>query len=232
MKKITVLVLFFFAFIGKTTAQSEYGTYTSIGIDKKFGKWKFGAETELRTIDYLNLIKRWSVELDASYKIAKPFSVNFGYQLMNVLDQKYLNYQWRNRFKLEAEGKKKWGDFSFSLSEGLQLTTKDDNKRIKDDGSIDTYAINPAWIWKNSFEIEYDIPKSKFSPGYEFQTYYELNNPDGNDFDKIRNTLFLKYKINKNNSFKIYGLINSELGTDEAEYSGKYILGLKYNYHF
>lgn len=232
MKKIKILSIVFFAIISKVAAQSEYGTFTSIGVDKKIGKWKLEAETELRTIDYLNLINRWSIELNAGYKIAKPFTVNFGYQLMNVLDQKYMNYQWRNRFKLEAEGKKKWGDFSFSLSEGLQLTTKDDNKRIRDDGSIDTYAINPAWVWKNSFEVEYDIPKSKLSPGYEFQTYYELNNPDGNDFDKIRNTLFLKYKINKNNSLKIYGLINSELGTDEAEYSGKYILGLKYNYHF
>jgi hypothetical protein len=232
MKKIKILSIVFFAIISKVTAQSEYGTFTSIGVDKKIGKWKLEAETELRTIDYLNLINRWSIELNAGYKIAKPFTVNFGYQLMNVLDQKYMNYQWRNRLKLEAEGKKKWGDFSFSLSEGLQLTTKDDNKRIRDDGSIDTYAINPAWVWKNSFEVEYDIPKSKLSPGYEFQTYYELNNPDGNDFDKIRNTLFLKYKINKNNAFKIFGSINSELGTDEAEYSGKYILGLKYNYHF
>ncbi len=232
MKKIKILVLLFFAIVGKMNAQSEFGTYTSIGVDKKIGKWELEAETEVRTIENLNLINRWSIGLNADYKIIKPLSVNLGYQLMNVLDQKYLNYQWRHRFKLEAEGKKKWGDFSFSLSEGLQLTTKDDNKRIKDDGSIDTYAISPAWIWKNSFEVEYDIPKSKFSPGYEFQTYYELNNPDGNDFDKIRNSLFLKYKINKNNSLKIFGLINSELGTDEAEYSGKYILGLKYNYHF
>jgi len=232
MKKIKILLIVFFALIGKMTAQSEYGTYTSIGIDKKIGKWKLEAETELRTIDYLNLVSRWSFGVNTGYKFAKPFELNFGYQLMNVLDQKYLNYQIRHRFKLEAEGRKKWGDFTFSLTEGLQLTTKDDNKRITDNGSIDTYKIDPAWILKSSFEVEYDIPKSKFYPGYEFQLNYELNNPDGNDFEKIKNSLFLKYKLNKNNTFKIFGLINSELGTDEAEYSGKYILGLKYNYHF
>ena len=232
MTKIKILLLLFFAVVGKMNAQSEFGTYSSIGIDKKIGKWKFEAETELRTIKDLNLINRWAIGLTADYKIAKPFEISFGYQLMNVLDQKYLNYQWRHRLKLEAEGKKKWGDFSFSLSEGVQITTKDDSKRIRDDGNIDTYAINPAWIWKSSFEVEYDIPKSKLSPGYEFQLNYELNNPDGNDFEKIRNSLYLKYKINKSNSIKVFGLINSELGTDEAEYSGKYILGLKYNYHF
>ena len=149
---------------------------------------------------------------------------------MNVLDQKYLNYQFRNRFNAGITGKQKWGRFDFSLSEGLQLTTKNASKRIDDYGNTDTYKINPALMWKNSMQAEYDIPKSKLTPGGEIESYYELNNPDGNKFDKLRYSLFLKYKINKHNSLKLAGIYNDELGSDDADYSGKYIVDLKFSH--
>ena len=231
MRKISfILLLFSFFITEKSSAQAEYGTWSSIEIEKKIGKWNFEAETELRTIYYLRLVNRWSIGLDAEYKIAKPLQVSFGYTLMNVLDKKYLNYQFRNRFNSGITGKKKWGDFGFSLSEGIQLTTKNDSKRIGDFGNINTYKINPAWMWKNSFQTQYNIPKSKLTPGVEFESYYELNNPDGNKFDKLRYTAFLKYKLKKRNSIKLSGIINQELGTDLADFSGKYIVDLKYSY--
>ena len=231
MRKIT-FVLFLLAFLTgvKTMAQAQYGTWTSVGVEKKLGKWKLEADTEIRTIYYLRLINRWSIGLDAEYKIAKPLEVGLSYTLMNVLDQKYLNYQFRNRFNVGITGKQKWGRFDFSLSEGLQLTTKNASKRIDDYGNTDTYKINPALMWKNSMQTEYDIPKSKLTPGGEIESYYELNNPDGNKFDKLRYSLFLKYKINKHNSLKLAGIYNDELGSDDADYSGKYIVDLKFSH--
>ena len=226
---IFILCLFLVLISEKTSAQAEYGTWTSVGIEKKTGKWNFEADTELRTIYYLRLINRWSIGFDAEYKIAKPLEIGFGYTLMNVLDQKYLNYQFRNRFNAGITGKQKWGRFDFSLSEGLQLTTKNASKRLDDFGSTDTYKINPALMWKNAIQTQYDIPKSKLTPGMELESFYELNNPDGNKFDKLRYSFFLKYKLNKYNSVKLSGIYNKELGTDVADYSGKYILDIKYS---
>ncbi|MGC3979411.1 MAG: DUF2490 domain-containing protein [Paludibacteraceae bacterium] len=226
------ILLFFLPLMCLTLiAQSQYGTWTSFAIDKKVHKWNFQAETELRTIYYARLINRWSLGIDAEYKIVKPIGVVFGYQFMNVLDQKYLNYQFRNRFTADIFGKQKWGNFSFSLTEGLQLTTKNDNKRIKKDLTIDTYKVNNAWMWKNGIEVEYNIPKCKITPEFDFKSYYTLNEPDGNVFDKLRYTLSLKYKLNKHNFINVFGVYNHELGEDDADYSGKYILGVKYTIH-
>ncbi len=231
MKKTFYILLLLVILTGqKAIAQQQYGTWTSIGIEKKVGKWNFEADTEIRTIHYLRLINRWSIGLDAEYKIAKPIQIGLSYTFMNVLDQKYLNYQFRNRLNAGITGKQKWGNFDFSLSEGLQLTSKNASKRIDDYGNTDSYKINPALMWKNSVKAEFDVPKSRLTPGLELESYFELNDPDGNDFDKVRYSLFFKYKINKHNSVKLSGIYNNELGADVADYSGKYILDIKYSH--
>lgn len=228
-----ILLLLITSVTATVQAQKEFGTWTNISVDKKLDKkWTIVAETELRTIYNVQLISRWSLGVEAEYKIIKPLELNFGYEFMNTLDEKYKNYQFRNRFKTDLTGKKKWRDFSFSLSEGLQFTTKNDSKRIQSDGIIDTYKINPALMWKNNFEVEYNIPKCKITPEFDFKTYYSLNNPDGNAFDKIRYTLSFQYKLNKHNNISLFGVYNEELGSDEADYSGKYNLGVKYTHHF
>lgn len=231
MWRKSVAVIFLLVFYISSQAQNQFGTWTSLTIDKKVDKWTFEAETELRTISGLQLINHWHMGLGAEYKIIKPLKVGLEYQFMNVLDEKYNNYQFRNRFTGSITGTKRFGNFQFDLSEGLQVTTKNDSKRIKDNGTIDTYKVNLASMWKNSIEAEYNIPKCKITPEFEFKTYYSLNDPDGNAFDKLRYTLSLKYKLNKHNSINIFGVYNKELGMDEADYSGKYILGLKYSYH-
>lgn len=231
-RNILSLLILFVIVIGSNAQTNQFGTWSSIALDKKINKkWTVGTEAELRTIYGVRLINRGSFELNSEYKINKLLDANLSYQLMNVLDPKYLNYHFRNRFNADIKAEKKWGDFSFGLSEGVQITTKNASKRLDEYGIIDTYKINPAWIWKNNFETEYNIPKCKFTPGFGFSTYYTLNDPDGNHFEKIRYKINLKYKINKRNFINLFGVYNQELGTDEADYSGKYNLGVKYVIH-
>ena len=218
-------------FTDTITAQNErYGTWTSIGIEKKLNKWNFGAETELRTVCYLRLINRWSLGLSADYDLLKQLKVGAGYQLMNTLDTKYLNYQIRNRFNASATGKLNLSHFTFKLRERIQVTKKDDSKRIKDDDSIDTYKIDPEWSWRSRLQISYRIPHCKVTPAFSAESFYQLNNPDGNAFDNMRYTLSFDYKINKRKNIEIYGLINSKLESEDAY--GKYILGVGYTYSF
>ncbi len=229
-KGALVLCAFLLMFGTKIKAQSRYGNWTNISIEKKINKkWKVGLDQELRTINLLSRLKRWSIGTNIEYKIISPLRVGISYKLMDVFDEKYQNYQFRHRIQPYFDTKLSFYNFTFSVKEDIQFTTKNDSKRIKKNGKIDTYKINPAWIWKNTFKLEYNISNCKISPGYEFEAYYELNNPDGNQFEKIRNSIYLKYKINKRNTVKIFGLLNSEYDNDD-NYSGKYIVGLKYKY--
>ena len=212
-------------------AQSNrYGTWTSIAVEKKLHKWNLGAETELRTINYLNRIDRWSLGISADYSILKQLKLGVGYQLMNSWDEKYIDYQIRSRFNVAATGKLKWNNFSFSLREKLQVTFKDESDRIKSNGTIDTYNMDPEWTWRNRMLLSYNISHCALTPSFSVETFYQLDNPDGNTFDNVRYTLSLDYKINKQNSISVYGLINSKLNSDDA--SGKYILGVGYTHSF
>ncbi len=228
MLKIKLITIFLFAFIMFSNAQIEnFGTWTSISAEKNLGDIGLGAETELRTILGVRLINRASVGLSADYRINDYLKVAAGYSFMNNLDTKYENYQFRHRFNAGATGRFKVDRFTFSLRERVQLTTKDESKRIRDNGTIDTYRINPAWVWRNRFQAEYNIRKSKFTPSFSVESFYELNNPAGNSFYKMRYTLTCDYRINKRNSVSVFTVLNT--GFDDEDMYGKYILGINYN---
>lgn len=228
-------------------AQSEFGSWTTVSVEKELNKkWELGAEAELRTIGgndvyFVRLMERMSVGLSADYRIMKGWKVGAGYQIMNKLDAKYLNYQWRNRFNLSTSGRLQLNDFTFSLRERIQLTSKDESKRLKDNGTIDTYKINPEWKWRNRMQVSYNIPKCKITPTFSVESNFQLNNPDGNTFDKMRYVLSFDYKIKKKHVIELFGVLNDELEAEDAsavvsssdeEVYGKYNIGVGYKFLF
>lgn len=242
MKRKLIILLFAILPVTFIWAQGEYGSWTTISLEKELSKkWELGAEAELRTIYYARLMERMSLGLSADYTILKGWKVGAGYQIMNKLDTKYLNYQVRNRFNLSTSGRLKFNDLTISLRERIQLTTKDDSKRIRDDQTIDTYKINPEWKWRNRVQISYNIPNFKITPTFSVESNFQLNNPDGNHFDKMRYILSLGYKIKKVHQIEVFGVLNDEFESDDAgaiisssddDVYGKYNLGVGYKYSF
>lgn len=227
MRLFSILIFILFTTIAMAQLDNK-GVWSSVSVEKKVGEIDWSAETELRTIYGVQLVDRWSLGLGADYRVNDYLKVALGYSLMNTLDSKYYNYQFRHRFNALATGRVKVDRFTFSLRERLQLTTKNDSKRIRDDGSIDTYQINPALVWRNRLQMEYNIRKSKFTPSLSAESSYELNNPDGNTFYKMRYILNVDYKINKRNTIALYTVLNQGLDDDEDSYD-KYVLGVSYN---
>lgn len=226
---LLTLLLSVFIFTQVKAQTESYGIWSSIGIEKDIKKWEFSAETELRTIYIARLIDRWSIGIGTDYELNKFLKIGLGYQFMNALDYDpdYSKFYFiRNRIFLSATGKYKLSDFTFSLRERAQFTVKED--RIKTDGTVDDYNINPAWVWRNKFQIEYNIPKCKITPAVSIESFFDLNNPDGNNFENIRYILSFDYKLNKHNHIEIFGVVNSSLLSDDAY--GKYILGLSYKH--
>ena len=241
MKRKLIILLFAILPVTFIWAQGEYGSWTTISLEKELSKkWELGAEAELRTIYYARLMERMSLGLSADYTILKGWKVGAGYQIMNKLDTKYLNYQVRNRFNLSTSGRLKFNDLTISLRERIQLTTKDDSKRIRDDQTIDRYKINPEWKWRNRVQISYNIPNFKITPTFSVESNFQLNNPDGNHFDKMRYILSLGYKIKKVHQIEVFGVLNDEFESDDAgviisssdDVYGKYNLGVGYKYSF
>lgn len=223
-----VILLFCTSFL---KAQSnDFGLWTSIGAEKKLKKWDFAGETELRTKENSTNIDRWSIGLTACYQLIKPIKIGCGYDFIYFNDTKYLDYQPRHRANVFIIGKQKLGDFNFSLRERAQITAKDVSDRIKDNGNIDNYKVNPEYIWRNKLKIEYNIPKVPVTPALSAETFFTLNNPDGNGFEQIRYTFALEYKHSKHHLFEIYGMYDEEVNTEDPIQS--YVLGIGYLFCF
>lgn len=234
MNHLRICTLTLIALLTTTLAYSQttndFGIWTSLGLEKKLGKWDLGTEFELRTMDNTSKINRVSLQFDASYALWKPLKVGLSYQFIDFNDTKYSDFQPRYRFSLFATGSQKLGHFNFSLRERLQLTTKDESDRIKSSGAIDTYKINPAWIWRNRLKVSYNIPHCKLSPYGSVETFYQLNNPDGNVFDDLRYTIGLNYVLKKKHKFDLYYLIDNEINVKDPV--RRFVVGVGYTYSF
>ena len=70
--KAVLLALLSFCCLQSVFAQREnFGSWTSIAVDKKLNKFEIGAETEFRTIYAVRLLDRWSLSLNADYDLSK-----------------------------------------------------------------------------------------------------------------------------------------------------------------
>jgi hypothetical protein len=230
-KTITITILLLAVMSSTVWAQTnDFGIWITVGLEKKIGKWNLCSELELRTMDNSSKINRMSLQLEATYAIWKAFKVGLSYQFIDFNDVKYSDFQTRNRFNAFAVGTYKWGRFAFALRERIQLTTKDESDRIKASGKIDTYKINPELIWRNRLKVTYNIPHFRISPYCSFESFYELNNPEGNVFDDLRYTIGLNYNLNKKNKFDLYYLIDNEINVNDP--TRKFVLGAGFTHSF
>ncbi|WP_160150027.1 DUF2490 domain-containing protein [Parabacteroides sp. Marseille-P3160] len=225
---LSMLVLFH---VPRVIAQTEtFGLWSSIEASKKLNRFDLNSELELRTMEGVEKIARISAKVGVDYRMIKPLKVGIAYQYIHFNDVKYSDFQPRNRFIAYLQGKQKWGNWEFTLRERLQTTIKDESDRLKESGKTDTYKMNPEWTWRNRLRISYNIPKCKITPSFSIETFYQLNNPDGNTFDRLRYTLSGTYKINKQNAIELYGLYQRNINTDEPE--NRSAIGVSYSFSF
>jgi hypothetical protein len=228
--RIFILLTFILPLCNLMSQDYEYGVWTSFTVTKKISKWDLSSSAELRTIEYFNDISRFSVDFNGGYNLLKRLKIGAECKFIYFHDFKYSDFQPRGRYSVYTQGKLKLDRFSFSLYEKLECTLKDVSDRIRASGTIDTYKINPEWYWRNKLKIQYDIPALPLTPALSVESFYQLNNPDGNIFDELRYTLSLQYKFSKRQSVEIFGLMSPKINT--AESITKCVGGINYTISF
>jgi hypothetical protein len=228
--KYFIFIILSFVFLKGYAQENDFGVWTSAEMVKKIGKWNFSGSAEFRTKTNTTKIDRFSIGVEGNYKLLQPLEIGLAYNFIYFNDLEYDDFQPRHRATFYIEGEKKIGNFCFSLKEKIQFTAKDVSDRLKENGKIDNYSINPEYVWRNKFSTLYDIPNFKLNPGVSIETFFSLNNPENNSLDKIRYTLFLKYKFSKHHNVEFFGSYGDEYDTDEP--SNKIIVGMSYQYKF
>jgi hypothetical protein len=215
----------------KAQSSNDFGIWSNLEVEKKiYPKWAVSGEVEFRSEDHSSVVDRWSIKLGSDYKIMKELKAGIAYQFLYFHDLKYSDFQPRHRAIGYIQGKKKLGNISISLRERFQVTTKDESDRIKANGNTDTYKINPEWCWRNKASFAYSIPDCKFEPSVSFESFYQLNNPEGNTFDDLRYVLSLAYKANKSHTLSISGILDKTIHVEDPV--NMYILNVGYSYNF
>ena len=215
----------------RSQTTDDFGIWTTVEVEKSLSKkWSLNGELEFRSKENVEEIGRFAAKIGGEYSIIKNLKAGAAYQFQYFHDIEYTDYQPRHRFIGYLQGKQKWGRFTFTLRERFQVTYKDDSDRIKSNGKIDTYKTDPEWYWRNRLKVGYDIPKSKITPSFSVETFYQLNNPDGNQFDSMRYTMSLGYKLNKQSTFNLSGIYDHEMNVKKPE--DRYVLELGYVYSF
>lgn len=158
---------------------SNFGMWTSLGVEKKINKkWSVEFEGELRTADAFNEVSRYSFGLSTSYKICSWLKADVGYTLLrdytresNTLqfkdtEEDYSYYEidndedfWRtrHRFNVSFTGSVKFGRLKISLRERWQYTYQPKVSYTKTEIDVTRYNMDDwGWAAESMGLVEYN----------------------------------------------------------------------------
>lgn len=232
--------------------ESDFRARLGVEADHKISKgFHVYAEGELRMQD--SRLGRYQAGAGLSYKLSPHFKVGAGYLFIN----KDSGTEWKQRHRVYADltGSYKAGYWRFSLKERLQLTHRDVGNK--------TQTTPNALALKSRFKVSYK-GFSSVTPYAFAEARLALNDPsctatwDGSSYsnysfggyndtylNRWRGGLGLEWKLNKNNSIDIYGLLDycydKNIDTDSSHTTLKSltydrtlsgILGVGYKFSF
>ena len=220
--------------------EDEFGIWATVEASKKINKkFKFVADAELRTYDFVNNVERATVGAKFEYKILKWLKANVGYSFMythepeetsikdqvedeegNVFNEYNIDHEYwtiRNRFYLTASGEYKVGRFEFGLRERLQYTR------------TSSATVNET---KYRYDLGMDPILSTEDNEWIVTTEPELKDAKHNL--TLRSRLSVKYdipncKINPFASVELYTRLDEWKGCDKVRYriGGSYKINKK-----
>ena len=170
MKRLLYLLMAVAMPISVLAQGDDFGTILSVEADKKVNKkFSVGLEAEMRTRDDVKTVDRWSLGVQAGYKVLPWLKASAGYILLYDNNEKYSYYDddddvvkrdigvesgflkrsaqyWgtRHRFHVSLTGSHKFGKLTLSLRERWQYTYKPeytiDARRIYFDEDDEEYV--------------------------------------------------------------------------------------------
>jgi hypothetical protein len=234
-------------FISHVRAQSDFGMWYELGAEKKLSsKWNVSAEAELRTRNNARTADRWSVGINAEYKILKGLKASAGYTFLDYNNQeefdlksdglrpnKWTPSYWaeRHRFNVSLTGSATWNRLSISLRERWQYTYRPQADNKKYDFDNETWkAVKGKGknMLRSRLQLGYDIPHWKFDP---FANIEMFNDKSG--IKKMRYQVGVDYKYRKKHTFALTYRFQKVNGDDDDDNDvNSQLIGLSYKYKF
>lgn len=207
-----------------TISNAQYndaGLWVGFNLEKKITRTTSLLFTqELRMSENISQVGTFFSDFGIARIINKYFSVSFAYRFIEKRKMD-ATYSSRHRFYMDVVGKYKIKKISLSLRERIQA-------QIQDYYSSESGHL-AQWYLRSKFSMKYRINK-KVTPMIAAEFAYQLNNPEGNEFEYMRFTVGVDYAFNKRHSIEPFYLIQQEMHVNNPVTD--FISGISYNLSF
>lgn len=223
----------------------DFGIWGEVNVEKNISrKWNVSGGVEYRSRDNVKTTDRWSVGVDAGYKITDWLKASAGYSLLddhnyktNSKGTKYADY-WglRHRFNVSLTASKSFGNLNISLRERWQYTYRPEKTVTRyyvntttshdagEEADEKTYSGKGKNVWRNRLQLKYKVSKM-WRPYVNAETYMS------NGWDKIRLAAGTEIRLSKQHSFDVKYMFQHPFNDDDEE-GNRRIIGIGYTYKF
>lgn len=224
----------------------DFGMWYSLTAEKKLSKkWSIDVEGDFRTRNDSKTADRWSIGLDAEYKIAKWLKASAGYTLLYDNNPEKITYdddgeykKWRpsywglrHRFAVSLAASVDYGRFSFTLRERWQYTYRPEKTTERydfSDAQWESKAVKGKGrnVLRSKLKVDYNIPKCKVDP------YVDVELFNAWALQKVRYTVGVDWKLTKKHIFGLtyhYQDVNADDDDNDVD---SHIIGLSYKFKF
>jgi len=215
-KSLLPLLFIMMIFNDLSSQNSDFQTWTSLGLEKKFNKKiTVELEQELRMVDNSRSAGTILTDVGIAYRPLKWFKASGNYRfILRRLSNG--SYDDRYRFYVNAHFRHKTGFADYSLRSRFQQQFSDLSR--EDFGNPENYL-------RNKFTFKPQV-NHKIMPYASAESYHNLSKDMWVDPSDIRTEIGAEYKTRHNQTLNLYFLYQQELRSKKND--SEYIFGISY----
>lgn len=205
-KKLFIFLSVFLPSLAFSQIVSDAKIWTGFSISKKIDDFKFSISEEYRRAENFSQTDKMFTEFDVSHKLIKNLSASATYRFNQDRNFEQGGFDFNQRLSLDLSYDYELNDFEFSARTRYQV-------------SFETYSNDK--LNRNKFSVKYNFNK-KLDPYLSYELFYQFN--DVRAFNRTRFELGSKYKLNKNNSFKLGYIFENKFNRTNLEHNHIYFI--------
>ena len=222
-----LFIIILLANVSQLFAQrNDWDLRANIDVEKKLSKnWGLSVGTEYRGKVNLSATEQLRGTVSISRNLGKYVKLGTGYGLIANKKAERDNFEYRNRFYLQATGSYKYARFTTSWRSRVQLTimgTDEPRGNIFEDDSY-------KWVWRNRFGLKYDIKGLPLKPYINIELYNQLFSDLGSGgYYQNRFDVGFEYILANNHTIDAAYLLQNEIDNSKKDN----IIRLGYTFSF
>ncbi|MDR1809020.1 MAG: DUF2490 domain-containing protein [Prevotella sp.] len=198
------MLLFCCLYISAQQQETNYGLSLSVELEKKLSRFfDLKAEEEVRLLDNEVHFDRSVTTVGIDYSLFDRKLKLGAYYAFLYLYNSDRYFEPRHRYYFNVSYKESFEPFTFSWRGRVQGTCRDE--------STGEYKINPKYVMKNKFQVDYAIWGRPWTPFISCDLYNDLNNPKGNYLTRIRYQAGVSWRLNRTDYLDFFARYDHEL---------------------